>query len=302
MSLPGFSVIVPTYARPDRLARCLDALARLDYPRERFEVVIADDGGAPPAAACAAAFQGRLRLTVLRQANAGPAAARNLAARAAAQPFLAFTDDDCTPRADWLAGFARGFALYPGALLGGRTVNALQGNVYARSSQQLVDYLYDYYGAERGDAPFFTSNNMALPREAFLELGGFDQSFPLAAAEDREFGLRWRERAGPLRYVADAVVEHAHPLTLRRFWRQHSNYGRGARHLARIAGTGGASRHRVEPPRFYLGLVSYPLTQARTASALAGSGLMALSQLAMTWGYASERLRATSWGAIGRAR
>ncbi len=291
MSVPGFSVVVPTYARPDRLAQCLNALASLDYPREQFEVVIADDGGAPPAAACAAPFEGRLNLKVLRQENAGPAAARNLAARTAAQPFLAFTDDDCAPRPDWLAAFGRGFAQHPGALLGGRTVNALRGNIYARSSQQLVDYLYDYYGAASGDAPFFTSNNMALPREAFLGLGGFDQSFPLAAAEDREFGMRWRERAGPLRYVADAVVDHAHPLTLRRFWRQHANYGRGARHLARIAGTGGVSRHKVEPPRFYLGLVSYPLTQAQSASALAGSGLMALSQVAMSWGYAGERLR-----------
>ena len=291
MSVPGFSVVVPTYARPDRLAQCLNALASLDYPREQFEVVIADDGGAPPAAACAAPFEGRLNLKVLRQENAGPAAARNLAARTAVQPFLAFTDDDCTPRPDWLAAFGRGFVQHPGALLGGRTVNALRGNIYARSSQQLVDYLYDYYGAASGDAPFFTSNNMALPREAFLGLGGFDQSFPLAAAEDREFGMRWRERAGPLRYVADAVVDHAHPLTLRRFWRQHANYGRGARHLARVARTGGVSRHKVEPPRFYLGLVSYPLTQARSASALAGSGLMALSQVAMSWGYAGERLR-----------
>lgn len=291
MTLPSFSIIVPTYARPDRLVRCLEALVGLDFPRDRFEVIVADDGGSPPAELCAAPFRDRLNLTVLRQANAGPATARNLAARAATHSFLAFTDDDCTPRSGWLNAFATGFADDPNALLGGRTLNALEDNIYAGTSQQLVDYLYEYFGAAQGAADFFTSNNMALPRQAFLSLGGFDQTFPLAAAEDREFGLRWRERVGPLRYVPDALVDHAHPLTFRRFLRQHANYGRGAHHLSTLAAKSGGSRHRFEPPSFYAGLLSYPLKSARTPAALVGSGLMVLSQAAMTFGFLTERFQ-----------
>ena len=41
---PFFSVIVPTRDRPDRLVRCLRALAQLDYPGDAFEVVVVDDG------------------------------------------------------------------------------------------------------------------------------------------------------------------------------------------------------------------------------------------------------------------
>ena len=41
--LPFFSVIIPTYERPVPLASCLKALARMDYPRERFEVIVVDD-------------------------------------------------------------------------------------------------------------------------------------------------------------------------------------------------------------------------------------------------------------------
>ena len=44
MTQPYFSVIIPTHARPDRLAACLEALANLDYPRDRFEVIVVDDG------------------------------------------------------------------------------------------------------------------------------------------------------------------------------------------------------------------------------------------------------------------
>ncbi len=290
-SAPDFSIIVPTFARPERLACCLEALACLDYTRDRFEVVVADDGSPSPVAPALEPFRDRLNLRLLRQDNAGPATARNAAARAARGKFLAFTDDDCTPRPSWLAAFAAGFRHEPLALLGGRTENALPGNVYARTSQQLVDYLYEYYGAADGDAPYFTSNNMAVQRETFLGLGGFDQSFPLAAAEDREFGVRWRDRVGPLRYVADAVVDHAHALTLRRFWGQHANYGRGARHLARVLRARGARPHKLEPARFYVRMMSHPLTESRSLGALAGTSLIVLSQVAMTWGYAGERWR-----------
>ena len=41
---PFFSVVIPTYARPQQLAACLDALAAVDFARDRFEVVVSDHG------------------------------------------------------------------------------------------------------------------------------------------------------------------------------------------------------------------------------------------------------------------
>ena len=43
-----FSIVIPTYRRPHQLASCLRSLARLDYPRNDFEVVVVDDGGEGP--------------------------------------------------------------------------------------------------------------------------------------------------------------------------------------------------------------------------------------------------------------
>jgi hypothetical protein len=81
-------------------------------------------------------------------------------------------------------------------------------------------------------------------------------------------------------------------MTLRRFWRQHANYGRGARHLARVLSAGGGSgRARLEPPAFYVGLLAHPLTQNRSPGALADCALMMVSQAAMVCGYAEETLR-----------
>jgi len=47
-ALPTFSVVIPTYRRPERLVACLRSLAALDYPRDRFEVIVVDDGSGAP--------------------------------------------------------------------------------------------------------------------------------------------------------------------------------------------------------------------------------------------------------------
>ncbi len=46
--MPTFSVIIPTYGRPDQLRNCLDTLVEVDPPDGGFEVVIVDDGTPEP--------------------------------------------------------------------------------------------------------------------------------------------------------------------------------------------------------------------------------------------------------------
>lgn len=278
------AVIIPSHARPDRLADCLAALARAEGGP--YRTIVVDDGSPEPLAPVTAAYPW---VRCLRQANAGPAAARNAGARAAVEggaAFLCFTDDDCRPRPGWVPALHAAWGGDPVRLVGGRVENALTANVYAAASQSLCDYLYDYFGADRGTAPFFTSNNIGCPAARFTALSGFDETFPLAAAEDRDFGLRWGD-GGSLVYARGAVVDHAHALTLRRFWRQHSNYGRGARHLHRVMGARGDDRPRREPLAFYAGLLAHPLRH-RERMAFRQSLLMGLSQVATVGGYLAE--------------
>ena len=100
--LPSFSVVVATHSRPRQLARCLEALADLDYPRDRVEVLVVDDGGSKSLDRVIAPYRDRLNLALLSQARAGPGAARNTGAARAKRTFLAFTDDDCIVSPDWL--------------------------------------------------------------------------------------------------------------------------------------------------------------------------------------------------------
>ncbi len=287
---PRFSIVIPTYNRPERLAECLESLTHLDYPCDRFEVIVVDDGSPTPLQPIAAEFEGRLPLRYLRQENTGPAGARNAGAAAARGEYLAFTDDDCRPAPEWLAALEGTLQEHPEALVGGRTENALPENLYSSASQSLVDYLYDYYNSTSGEAVFFTSNNFALPQALFQKIGGFDTSFPLAAGEDREFCDRWRHQGFSMYYAPAARIRHAHTLTLASYWRQHFNYGRGAYHFHQARSKRDSEPIAVEPLTFYWRLLGYPFSQqSHNRTALISSGLFFLSQVGTVAGFFWER-------------
>ena len=284
-----FSIVIPTYNRPQRLYQCLSSLTELNYPRDRFEVVVVDDGSQTPLAPVVEPFKTTLNLRFLRQANSGPASARNAGAAAAQGNYLVFTDDDCHPTSTWLTVLEAAFDEVPDALIGGTTLNALPNNLYSTASQVLIDYLYGFYNPKPDAATFFASNNFAVPRATYLELQGFDTSFPLAAGEDREFCDRWRYYRHPMRYAADMQVRHAHKLTLRSFWRQHFNYGRGAFCFHRVRAHRTDDTIKVEALTFYWNLLTYPLRRLPLIKAIPVAALMVISQIANVAGFFWER-------------
>jgi len=276
---PFFSIIVPTSDRPRQLAICLQFLACLNYPRDHFEVIVVDDGSEVPPETVVASFRDKIDVTLLTQTHAGPAAARNFGAARAKGRFLAFTDDDCAPTADWLQKLAARFAHAPDAAIGGRTLNALPDNPYSTASQLLMDYLYSYYNANPNQARFLASNNLGLPAERFHAIGGFDAGWLRAAADDRELCDRWLHNGYRMIYAPEVLVYHAHPLTFRTFWRQHFNYGRGAFYFHRVRAL------RMEPLGFYRRLLHYPFVKVYSRQVLLLVSLMGLAQVANAAGF-----------------
>ena len=244
MTSPLLTVVIPTYARPKQLTACLAALVgqRLEVP---WEVVVVDDGSPEPLDSIAEAFHERLDLRIERQGNAGPARARNRGVAVARGRFIAFTDDDCLPEPDWLGALLRREALAPGAMVGGTTINGLDGELFASASQLIVDLVYDHFNADPSRATFLTSNNILCSRERFETIGGFDVTFPRAGAEDRDFCDRWKTAGWPLIWEPAARIEHRHTQSLRKFIDLHFRYGRGAylHHRRRLErGSGGIGR------------------------------------------------------------
>ena len=292
---PDFSIIVPTYNRPTQLAACVAALARLDYPRDRFEVIVVDDGSTLPPDAVIAALRDRLDIRPYKQANAGPGPARNTGARCANGRILAFTDDDCAPHADWLSTLAMRYAALPDpAIIGGSVLNALADNPYAAASQLIVDVGYAYHNSDPDNARLFTTSNLAIPADRFHELGGFDESFGTTASEDRELCGRWRHRGYRMIYAPEVVVDHAHALTGRTFIQQHFDYGRGAARLQQARARQGWQVFSPDP-HYYRVLLRAPFARFPLRKAVGLAALVFASQTIAMVGMASEwprRLRA----------
>jgi glycosyltransferase involved in cell wall biosynthesis len=287
---PFFSIVIPTYNRPDQLAACLEGCSRLTYPHDRFEVIVVDDGGITPLDSVVGTFSDRMAVRLISQSNAGPASARNRGATEAQGDFLAFTDDDCTPSQGWLHALAEAFNDGWDCAVGGKTVNILTDNIYSTTSQLLLDYLYEYYNRSLDGAKFFASNNLAFPREEFLKSGGFNSGYTLPAAEDRELCDRWVSQGRRLRYVPEAVVSHAHPLALRTLWRQHLNYGKGAFSFHRMRADREGESVKIEPLSFYINLFVYPFKFAPWGRAVVLSHLLLVTQVANACGYFMERI------------
>ncbi len=287
--MDSFSIIIPTYRRPASALACLESLLDLDYPRELLEVILVEDGAAdrPLLAEDLERFVAPLRLQVIRQGNAGPAAARNRGAAVAQGDFLAFTDDDCRPRPDWIKTLALQFVKTPNHVIGGQTENALPDRVCSEASQVLLDYIYEYF--LKHGCPLFASNNFAIARAEFERVGGFDTSFRGAGGEDREFCSRCQDHGLEFLWLKDAVVLHYHDLSLRRFIRQQFNYGRGAYTYHTARALAGGSGVELEPLNFYSELIRYPRRGERKKPLPFGVTLMLLSQVANAAGYFVEK-------------
>lgn len=282
MPTPFFSVIVPTYDRPEALTACVQAIRQLDYPQDRFEVIIVDDGSPVPVRSFGYHLQDDLIIRILRQSNAGPASARNMGAEHARGDMLAFTDDDCIPTTRWLRELAQSANEAPTGLVGGRTINGLVDNLYSIASQIIVDEAYAYSLSRDSDLRFFASNNMAVSAKIFHESGGFDSSFRIS--EDRDFCHRWIRRGHPLVYAPKALVHHHHRLTLTTFCRQHFNYGRGAYQFYHTRKRGGRSLLKPDP-RFYASVVRRACCTPWSPKSLRMAGLMGLWQVANLAGF-----------------
>ncbi len=268
------SIVVPTYRRAQAIRTCVAALQAQDATD--LEIVIVDDGSPEPLTDLP---EGPHPVRLLRQENAGPAAARNRGVEAARGDLICLTDDDCRPVPGWATAYRRARECGARGLMAGRTVNAVEDSLFSAASQDMVDYLHR---VGPGTA-FAASNNIAIARADYLRAGGFPTGFARAAGEDRAFSHACTRLWPGIDTVPGAHVLHDHALDLRGFWRQQRNYGHGAHTWHALA------RAQATPtfsgPKFYLGLLAEPLRSGVTPGRVARAGLIAAAQIATVQGY-----------------
>ena len=259
-----FSVVIPTFNRQATLRQTLAALVSQDY--SDAEIIVVDDGSTDGTGDMIAHEFPTVRY--LRQANRGPAAARNFGIRESTGDLVAFTDDDCLPPRDWLTRLAEGYTRYPQvAGVGGGLIapaESLASNIFARYERYIGRAVYavgeqEYLGGF--ECPAGGTANMSYRRTMLNEIGGFDERFPVAAGEDADLKLRICQRGRRLLYVPTWMT-HLQEYTWRRFRRQCYVRGVGRNYFESKHGGGYPSRLKIAL-RVVRRAANFPLDLAR---------------------------------------
>jgi len=198
-ALPDVCVVIPTHRRPDLLRRCLRAVLAQDYPADRVEIVVVEDGGPGEGEGVVTELRGQhpnATIRYLAVAQGGPGAARNAGWRSARASVVALTDDDTIPDRGWLR--AAGRAIGEGA-------DAVSGRTVVPLADRPTDAEANVRGLER--ATFATCN--VHVRRAWLErVGGFDPRFRRAYREDSDLEFRLLDAGARIIREDAALVVH----------------------------------------------------------------------------------------------
>lgn len=191
------------------LTACLESATQLD-PAPR-EVIVAIDGGDENVAREAEVRGFRV---AAHPKTPGVSAARNAGAKAAEGDIIVFADSDVLLRPDHISRAACAFAEHPSAsaVIGSYDDEPAAPTIVSRYRNLLHHYTHQHALRE---AQTFWSGCGAVRRHAFLNIGGFDESYRAPSVEDIELGYRLRKAGQRIRLVPDWQVKHL------KKWRLH---------------------------------------------------------------------------------
>ncbi len=202
--LPAVSVLVSSRGRRARLREAVASLRRLDYPRDRLEIVVVEETASPEP------IPG-VRYVAIPERGLGYGHSRNVAVRHATHDVLAFTDDDCEPDPGWLRALVAPLAADPAIAGAAGAVLVRGGGVLGRCESVLgfpgggLRALQRAGGAVR-PTRWLSTCNCAYRRRVLEEAGGFDGA-ARHGGEDSALAARITARHRCV-FVPGAVVYH----------------------------------------------------------------------------------------------
>jgi len=229
---PFVTVMVPCHNEELVIEGLVTALMAFDYPDERHEVIVIDDGSGDATGAILDELAHRH--PVLRcihrppGSGGGKSGALNTALETARGEVVVVFDADHKPRADVLRRLVRHFA--------DPSVGAVQGRCIVRNSNETrlarsiaVDYYCGYLVNEYGrqslfELPAYGGSNCAVRTSWIRAFGGWNEN---TVTEDTDLTLRLIMVGRSVRFDVTAIDTEESVPTFRRFWRQRYRWARG---------------------------------------------------------------------------
>ncbi len=219
------SIIIPTCDRKDSLKAALDSVAGLDYPRDRYEVLVVDDGSVDGTEQLVRELQARVPIVLryFRQEKKGLSAAKNVGIRESRGEILVFTDDDCLLEKEWLALLVKPFDSPGVGVVGGPDRIPEASGPLATCIDYSVTSFIGTGGVREGGAMRLAKYyprgcNTAMLKSVVEKVGGFDENF--RAGEDIELVYRVKRAGYSIAYASEAFVWHKRRASFRTFLRQ----------------------------------------------------------------------------------
>ena len=212
MDYPFISVIVPVYNREKLIQNCIESLLSLEYPKDRIEIIIVDNGSSDRTAEIIK----RYALIYVLEEKPGVSCARNKGVSISRGDFIAFIDSDCEVSKSWALEIAQGFSK-PGisALMG--FCPGINGNLLATFIQRRHEDIFYLKTANgytlRENIPNpLNPRNFAIRREVFDKIGGFDKE--LLRWEDFDFSRRFNLLEYKVYFNSKMVTYHHNPTDI----------------------------------------------------------------------------------------
>jgi GT2 family glycosyltransferase len=217
---PRVSIVIPVYGKVEYTLACLRSLVA-NPPTDAFEVIVVDDASPDDSAGILARVQG---IRLVRNANnLGFVGSCNAGAATAAGEFLIFLNNDTQVLAGWSEELLRCFELRPDCGIAGSQLVYPDGRLQEAGAWVFADASAWNIGRfePRNDpavrfarkVDYVSGASLAIRRQVFAQLGGFDQRFAPGYYEDTDLAFAARHAGYSVWYVPTSVVIHAEGIS-----------------------------------------------------------------------------------------
>jgi len=219
---PRVSVIVCTYNRAEILPRIIGLLRHLDYPKDKYEIIIVDNGSTDHTESIVESLIGQpgARVRYIFESQRGITFARNRGLEVALNPYLVYIDDDCTVGSEWLLTLMSGYNLDKDVFsVFGQVINDWGDQIKPRWMMAATE---KWLGSNSflGHSPKILENshgtregNFSIKKEALRSFGGFlgmelFGSGNMASGELKYCLLQAKKKGAKIAYVPGALAIH----------------------------------------------------------------------------------------------
>jgi len=254
MHAPKYSIIVPVFNRPQEIAELLESLCQQNY--KNFEVILVEDGSTITSQHIYETYESKLIIKYFFKQNSGPGPSRNFGFEKATGEYFVLFDSDCVIPPHYLEAVDKYQMTNPVDAWGGPDRGREDFSLLQQAMGFTMASFWTTGGIRGGKKENFQprSFNMGIHRKVFEQTRGF--SFD-RFAEDIELSVRIRKAGFSTALIPNAFVFHKRRTTLKEFFNQVSNFGKG-RILVGRKHAGEIKITHWFPSIFLLGLIVLP--------------------------------------------